>query len=499
MTPMENGSWIQENDEYIHTEGRDLPQIRRVLIITMLLNFLASGLKMGVGLLAGALSVIADGVDSLFDGISNIAGLAGLWVAAKPPDVEHPYGHRKFETLAALSIAVFLFIACYQLLVSAWERLGSHFIPDVNRWTAGAMVVSMVVQAATSIYELRQGRKLKSEILVADAMHTRASILISISVLGGLGLVRLGFPLADPILAGLVALVIGKIGIDVLRETLPILVDQAPIDPQEIAKVVNQIGGIESFHRVRSRGPIGGAAVDLHIRVSPEKTLQEANAISDEVRRRLLDLESISDVTVHVEPQRGMLPDASDLFATLKHAAGEIGLTVHEVFAYRTSEGLYIEMHVGVDPRLTLGEAHALVDSFEAETHARLPELKGIHTHIELASKSVKLEDLPPSELENEVMKAAQQAVAQFPGLSNPHNLRVHRDPDSDGEIFVSLHCSIAAETPIKQAHHLASLLEEEISHKLEKVSDVSVHLEPPGAKDLDGIDDNQVEESPVK
>jgi cation diffusion facilitator family transporter len=304
---MRNDSRIQDNDEYVRTEGRDLSQIRRVLIITMLLNFLASGLKMSAGLVTGALSVVADGLDSLFDGISNIAGLAGLWIAAKPPDVEHPYGHRKFETLAALSISVFLFITCYQLLVSTWERLGSHFVPVVNGWTVAAMIISMGVQATTSIYELRQGRKLQSEILVADAMHTRASILISISVLGGLGLVRLGFPIADPILAGMVALVIGKIGVDVLRETLPILVDQAPIAPQEIAKVVNQIGGIESFHRVRSRGPIGNAAVDLHIRVSPEKSLQEANAIADEVRRRLVALDSISDVTVHVETQRGML------------------------------------------------------------------------------------------------------------------------------------------------------------------------------------------------
>lgn len=496
---MGNASWVQDNDEYTHVEGRDLSQIRRVLIITMLLNFLASGLKMGVGLISGTLSVIADGLDSLFDGISNIAGLAGLWVAAKPPDVGHPYGHRKFETLAALGIALFLFIACYQLLVSAWIRLQSQFVPQVDLWTAGAMVASMVIQAVTSIYELRQGRKLKSEILVADAMHTRASILISISVLGGLGLVRLGFPKADPILAGLVALVIGKIGIDVLHETLPILLDQAPIDPQEIARVVDKIGGVESFHRVRSRGPIGGAAVDLHIRVSPEKSLQEANAISDEVRRRLLALDSISDVTVHVEPQRGMLSDASDLFATLKHAAGELGLTVHEVYAYRTDEGLYTEMHVGVEPRLTLGEAHTLVDQLEAEIHARVPELNGIHTHIELASKSVKVEDLPPTELEIEVQRAAEQAVAQLPGLSNPHNLRVHRDPDSDGEIFVSLDCSIAAETPITQAHHLASLLEEEISHKLEKVGDVSVHLEPPGAKDYNAEAGSQVKKSPVE
>jgi cation diffusion facilitator family transporter len=162
------------------------------------------------------------------------------------------------------------------------------------------MLVSMLVQAGTSWYELRQWRKLKSEILVADAMHTRASILVSLSVLAGLGLVRLGYPRADAVLAAFVAVMIAKIGVDVLRETLPVLVDQAAFDPRKIAEVVRQVGGVESFHRVRSRGAAGSAAVDLHVRISPEKTVQEADAIAAEIRRRLLEQEGINDVTVHL-------------------------------------------------------------------------------------------------------------------------------------------------------------------------------------------------------
>ena len=244
-----------EDDGYYATETRDLSNIRRVLIVTMLLNFVATGVKLAAGIATGALSILADSLDSLFDGLSNVVGLAGLYAAAKPPDAEHPYGHRKFETIAALSIAFLLFLSCYQLLVTAWERLGGPFKPEVNVWTAGAMLVSMVVQAATSWYELRAGRRLKSEILVADALHTRASILVSGSVLAGLVFVRLGFPQADPILAAFVAVVIAKIGIDILRETLPVLVDRAALDPNDIAEVVGSVKGVESFHRVRSRGP----------------------------------------------------------------------------------------------------------------------------------------------------------------------------------------------------------------------------------------------------
>ncbi len=239
---------------YFNTEKRDIGGIRRVLAITMLLNFAATAIKLAAGISTGALSVVADGLDSLFDGVSNVIGLAGLYIAGKPPDAEHPYGHRKFETVAALSIAVLLFLTAWQLLVSAWERLATGTIPEVNLWTLAALLVSIAIQAGTSFYELRAGRRMNSEVLIADALHTRASILVSLSVLGGLGLLALGFDQADALLAGVVALVIAKIGVDVLRETLPVLVDQAAVDPQEIARVVGDVEGVESFHRVRSRG-----------------------------------------------------------------------------------------------------------------------------------------------------------------------------------------------------------------------------------------------------
>src|SRR3989304_2040286 len=183
--------WIK--DDFDVPDTRDLGNIRRVLILTMLFNFTATGVKLSAGLATGALSVVADSLDSLFDGLSNVVGLAGLTAAAKPPDADHPYGHRKFETIAALSIAFLLFLTCWQLLQVAWERLGSGAAPQVNLWTGLAMLVSVAIQAGTSYYELRKGRRLQSEVLVADALHTRASVLVSLSVVGGLGLVASGY------------------------------------------------------------------------------------------------------------------------------------------------------------------------------------------------------------------------------------------------------------------------------------------------------------------
>jgi cation diffusion facilitator family transporter len=459
-----------------------MEQIKRVLIITMLLNFLASGIKLAAGLATGALSVVADALDSLFDGLSNVAGLIGLYLAAKPPDAEHPYGHRKFETIAALSISFLLFLTSIQLLQTAWEHFRSGVSPQLNAWMIAAMLASMLVQGGTSVYELRQGRRLKSEILVADALHTRASILVSASVLGGLGLVALGYPKADAILAAFVALVIAKIGVDVLRETVPVLVDQAVLDPKQIAEVVRQVGGVESFHRVRSRGAAGSAAVDLHVRISPDKTVQEADAIASEIRRRLLMLDNVSDVTVHMEAQRSPGSQTQDLFATLNQVANELGLIIHESWVQRLGGELYLEVHVGVDPELTLGEAHDLVDQLENGIRQREPEVHEVHTHIEMANRRVLEGDPVSADLEQLVIQQVNQIVDSIPSLQSPHHIIVRRNRGEGNGYSISLECTVEPDTPVADAHQLSTLLERELSTRLDNFVDVMIHLEPPGS-----------------
>lgn len=474
---MTSRKWI--DDGYRTPELRDVGKIRWVLVITMLLNFVATAVKLVAGFATGALSVVADGLDSFFDGVSNLVGLVGLNIASKPADADHPYGHRKFETIAALIIAFLLFLTSWQLLLTAWDRWWSDAIPEINIWTVVAMGVAMIIQAGTSFYELHQGRRLQSEVLIADALHTRASILISLSVLGGLVLVNFGFPKADPILAAFVALMIAKIGVDILRETLPVLVDRAAFDPSQIAGIVDDVGGIESFHKVRSRGAAGSASIDMHIRVAPEKTVREANAVADEVRRRLLAMDGVNDVTIHIEAEHLEGQEAADLFATVKHAAAELGLTIHEIWAHRYDEGLYLETHVGVEPKLTLGEAHDLVDELEHQTQIRLPEVKWVHTHIELAPTQVQSISERSIQVTSEMRTEIERAVTEIPHLFNPHNIHLRQSPEDKDRVYMSLECTVAPELPVSQAHQLASQLELELSRRLENVTDVSVHLEP--------------------
>lgn len=469
-----------EDVGYFATETRDISRIRRVLVVTMLLNFLATGVKVSAGLLTGALSVVADGLDSFFDGLSNVAGLAGLYVGSKPPDAEHPYGHRKFETMAAISISILLFITSWQLFVLAWGRFRTESKPEISWWVIGAMLVSMLIQGLTSYYELREGRNLQSEILVADAMHTRASLLVSISVLGGLAFVVLGFHQADAILAAFVALMIAKIGVDILRENLPVLVDRAAVNPQRIAEVVSSVGGVETFHRVRSRGATGSAAVDLHIQVSSENTIEEANAIADEVRRRLLALDEVNDVTVHIEAHHEKGSSAADIFSAIRLAANEQGLVLHEAWVHSVAGKLTAEIHVGVNPQSTLGEAHALVDQLEREIMERLPQLQDVHTHIELAERDIQVADSVPVEYEDFLRGQVEEIVSDIPALHYPHKIIIRKNRTSNDQLFISLECTANPETPIAEAHEMASAVEDELKRRIDGIAEVSIHLEPP-------------------
>lgn len=457
---------------------RDISSIRQVLITTMLLNFLATSVKLAVGLISGSLGVVADALDTLFDATSNIVGLLGLSLSAHPPDKQHPYGHRKFETMAALGIALLLFLTSWELLRNAVYRFSHPRLPDLNEWTFAAVVFGIVLQSATSFYELRQGRRLQSEVLVADALHTRANVLVSLSVLVGMALVKLGYTVVDPLLGAGVALFIAKIGVDIVRENVPALVDQAIVDEEVISRVVSEVPGVESFHRIRSRGAPGNVAVDLHLRVSPRRPVQEGEAIADEVRRRLLQLDGVSDVTIHVEAQKGPEPEAGEIFATVKQVADALNVRVHESSAHQTEDELTVEIHVGVPPHISLAEAHALADQLEREAAARLPQVNRIQTHIEPASQDVWPSHAVSPELRRHIERQIATAVAAVPELGEPHNIRARL---CDGRLFLSFECQAAPGLSVVEAHRLTSQLESVIVASLPNVAEVLIHLEPSG------------------
>ncbi|MGB9723407.1 MAG: cation-efflux pump [Chloroflexia bacterium] len=453
--------------------------IRRVLWITMGLNLLAMAAKLGVGYLTGSLSLVADGFDSAFDGASNVVGLVGIYLAARPADEGHPYGHRKAETLTALGVSALLFLTTWELVKSAVERLRdpTRIQAEVTVWSFGALVLSILVHATVVWYEMREGRRLRSDFLVADAQHTRADILVSLGVIGGLVAVRLGAPIADPILALVVALFIAKIGIDIIRETSPTLMDGAMLSPVQVERIALEVPGVRSCHQVRSRGHDRAVYADLHLRVDPEMSVEQAHAIAHEVQNRLRAYRpGLEDVTIHLEPA-GSLPSepGRERFALqLRRLATGLGLEVHDVWAHEIEGRYYVDAHLEADGNLTLGQAHDLASRLEEQAHAEIPELAGITTHLEPRGRQTGV--LSPTGKEGDLLEAVRRVLLASEMPLHCHDVQVRRGKDG---WTLSLHCCLPEEMTLSEAHRMGTILEERLRGEIPDLERVVVHTEP--------------------
>jgi len=181
-------------------------------------------------------------------------GLVGLWLAAAPPDDVHPYGHKKYETLAAASIGAMLVGTCLYLLWTSYAHWLGSVRPQVTRASFVIMLATMGINYGVMRWEQGKGRDLRSEILVADSHHTGSDLLTSCSVFGGPRGGQAGYPVMDPIVAMVIAAIIARTAWLVLAETSQSLTDRARLDPEEVRSVVLQRAGVLDCHTIRTRG-----------------------------------------------------------------------------------------------------------------------------------------------------------------------------------------------------------------------------------------------------
>lgn len=281
-------------------------QVQWVLAATLAANVAVALMKVLVGIATGSASMEADGYHSLADGASNVVGLVGIAYAARPADEDHPYGHGKFETLAAAGIAALLFYVCQKVVVEAVGRFGHPVAIEVTWYSFAVMGLTLAVNLAVTRFELWQGRRLGSQFLVADSMHTMSDIYVSLSVVATLVAVRLGYPVVDLVASLVIAFLIARAGYLIIRDASTVLCDQAVIQPAEVEQVVLGVDRVRSCHAVRSRGREDSINLDLHLLAEADMTLEEAHQLSHDVEELLKQrFPSVSDVLVHIEPWEG--------------------------------------------------------------------------------------------------------------------------------------------------------------------------------------------------
>ena len=282
----------------------------RVLFGVLLLNLAVALAKLVLGYATGAVSVISDGFHSLTDSASNIMGMVGLRASRKPPDEDHPYGHRKYETLAAGGIFIFLLFVVVEVARAALDRLtGGGHVPTVGVLSFGVMIGTLVVNMLVVRYEAGRGHALNSELLLADAMHTKSDVFTSCAVIVSLVAVRLGYPILDPVGGLVIAVFIARTGWGIARDTSRILSDRVVLAEIDIRDVVMSVPEVAGCHQIRSRGSADHTFLDLHVWFAPDMSLSEAHRLSHVVKDRLLDkYPQIADAIIHIEPPPDTIP-----------------------------------------------------------------------------------------------------------------------------------------------------------------------------------------------
>ena len=277
-------------------------EAKKVLWIILLFNAVVLFIKIFAGVVTSSLSILGDAAHSAADTLNNIVGLIVMKYATEPPDKQHPYGHGKFETLAAFGIVIFLAIACVEIVQGSLGRLFHPVkLPLFKKEIVWLLIFTLIINLIVWIYERNKGKILKSDFLIADSSHTASDVLITLSVLGSQIFIAQKMYWVDPIVAIIISMFIAKAGYEILSRTVPILVDAAWLDPKDIKKSVLSVNDVIDCYDVYSRRGPYSAFIECKIKVKP-KDLYTAHKVADKVEEKLREDFGRCKVTVHVEP-----------------------------------------------------------------------------------------------------------------------------------------------------------------------------------------------------
>ena len=292
------------------SEAARAARIRRVLLTALAVNATLAAVKFFIGWSLNSLSVLSDAVHSLLDGGASVIALIGITAAARPPDANHPYGHRKFEILTTIVVAGLLFLSAWEILGAAVHRLLRHAAaPEFSGIGMALLAVGVLANLFLSRWEKKAGLEVSSPLLLADAAHTRTDVFSSILAIAALGGSRLGLPWIDPLFAIGIVVLLARAVYEILLEGVKVVSDAIRLDPEQIRTVAESIEGVRGAHAIRSHGMTNDIHIDLHIQVEEQLSTRQVfeieNQVSEALRKKF---PGVTHVALRHEP-RGTPPE----------------------------------------------------------------------------------------------------------------------------------------------------------------------------------------------
>jgi len=447
----------------------------RTALVSIAAAALLVVLKLGSGLITGSLGLISAGIESSGDVVAAILTFFAVRLGSRPADVDHPYGHRRAENLAALGEAAILAGGGLVVVFEAIKRLaggGSTFEP---RWFIFAVIgVALLVDLSRVIVSARTAARYGSAALRSNAFHFAGDLAGSVAVLIGLVLVKVGFHEGDALAGLVVAAIIFAAAARLVFENARVLMDTAPADAQARAEeAIASLGGNVELRRLRLRESAGRYFADAVVAVPPGQPILEGHAAADDIESAVHSALPGSDVVVHVEPQREGLDLRDRVLAAA--LAEPLVREAHDITLYNHEGRTSVSLHLKLPDDLPLAEAHEVAERVEATLRAD-PEVDDVQTHLEPLERPLTTD---PNHLRDDRDLREEERIARLVERRTgapPRHIRLLR---TDAGLVVFLTVGLGGRATLPGAHEMASRLEDDIRRQHPYISDVVVHTEP--------------------
>jgi cation diffusion facilitator family transporter len=282
-----------------------LERDKKAALLSIFVSALLAVVKYFIGILSGSIALIADAIHSFTDAISSIGVFIGLKISSRKPTKEFPYGFYKTENIASLFLALAIFYAGYEIIITSVEKFGVVSLTNLPYAIATALI-ALVVTVLLSIYKLKVGRELNSPSLIADGQHTRSDALSSLAVLLGLVGYHFGFSSLDAIAGIAVSVLIFRAGYEIFKDSVKVLLD-ASIDYEglnRIREIVTELCCVRKLRSLKARS--SGKFIFIEIELETNlKELEEAHELSDQIEERIKsEIKNVDRVIIHMEPEK---------------------------------------------------------------------------------------------------------------------------------------------------------------------------------------------------
>jgi cation diffusion facilitator family transporter len=437
-------------------------------------------LKLITAFSSGSIGMFSEAAHSGLDLVASGITLSSVAISGRPADEDHPYGHDKFENLAAFTETLFMLGSVIWIVTEAVRRIFvEHVVVRTSVWPFAVLLLSMSVDFFRSRALAQTARHTGSAALEADAMHFGMDMWSSLAVMVGLlanylgvrlhlGWLRLG----DPLSAVVVSIIITKVCWKLTRQAIDVLTDTSPKETRlKILHELEHVEGVLAIERLRLRRSGNRHFVDLTLAMPRNISFQRSERTQENAAAAVHRVLPEADVLTYAVPR----PSRSEsIFDRVRAVAARNDLSVHDVSVQDWNGHLHLEQDLEVPESFTLRAAHELVTNLEAEIHRDIPEIGSVMTHIEGERLAI----------EHDARRSADQAIeVRLRRIANafPEILDVHEvTMGLIGErMHIACHCTLADNTPMARVHDLITALEDAVKAEMPNVSRVFIHPEP--------------------